>query len=153
VEATDGSTGWLGPQTPFPVYQCARAIVESTDASHTMDPPHRVGLQDGQDPRPRAISVPTPRAMERDGNGMERHDGDDTYRKDGSGMLTDTVRAAKPATTAVQLGRIALVVAATFALLPGVAFACPCADARCLPLCSENAAPSLYPSDPPVIRG
>ena len=68
-------------------------------------------------------------------------------------MIPDTVRAAKPATAAGRLGRIVLVTAATFALLPGVAFACPCADARCLPLCTQNAATNLYPSDPPVIRG
>ena len=68
-------------------------------------------------------------------------------------MIAETARATKPATVAGRLGRIVLVTAATIALLPGVAFACPCADARCLPLCRENATTNLYPSDPPVIRG
>jgi hypothetical protein len=68
-------------------------------------------------------------------------------------MFTDTARAARPAIVPVRLGRIVLAAAATLALLPGVPFVCPCVDQRCLPMCTQNAATNLYPSDPPVIRG
>lgn len=56
----------------------------------------------------------------------------------------------------------AVTAACLSAAVPGAAWAapakpaavsCPCADARCLPLCRVNAAASLNPSDPPVVRG
>jgi hypothetical protein len=68
-------------------------------------------------------------------------------------MFTDSARAAQPATLVVRLGRAVVAGAATLALLPGVAFSCPCADARCLPMCSENVVTNLAGETPPIIRG
>ena len=68
-------------------------------------------------------------------------------------MFIDSARGAQPATLVVRLGRAVVAAAATLALLPGVTFSCPCADARCLPMCSENATTNVYGEDPPIIRG